>query len=92
MYLNIEKDLSLLQKTIKHIKEKYDNPIVWYKMNGFYETFGEDAIVTSNVLNIVLTERPDNGMKLAGFNADMLDVYLAKMVKHGNRIAIVDNV
>jgi len=82
--------LSPLQKQINDIKSKFDNPVVWFEVDGFYEAIGEDAIITDAVLDIGLTQRPDNGLELAGFKASMLDTYLPIMIKHGNRVALVN--
>ena len=84
--------LSPLQKQVKEIKDKFNNPVVWFKINEFYEMIGEDAILTDAVLDIGLTQRPDNGLELAGFDANMLDVYLPIMTGHGNRVALVKNI
>ena len=42
------------------IKAKYPDAILLFRVGDFYETFGEDAINTSNVLGITLTKR-NNG-------------------------------
>ena len=41
----------------------------YFGVGDFYETFGEDAIVASKVLGIVLTKRSNGAtqMELAGF-------------------------
>ena len=59
-----------------------------------YETFGQDAVVASQVLGITLTKR-NNGrcflsIDLAGFPHHALDTYLHKLVKAGYRVAICD--
>lgn len=58
----------------------------------FYETFGSDAITTSEVLGIVLTKRNNGGstIELAGFPFHALDAYLPKLVKAGYRVAICE--
>ena len=38
-------------------KAKYPDAILLYRMGDFYETFGEDAILTSKILGITLTKR-----------------------------------
>jgi DNA mismatch repair protein MutS len=75
------------------IKAKYPDAILLFRVGDFYETFGQDAITTSNVLGITLTKR-NNGAafssELAGFPHHALDTYLHKLVKAGHRVAICD--
>jgi DNA mismatch repair protein MutS len=75
------------------IKKKYPDAILLFRVGDFYETFGQDAIVTSQVLGITLTKR-NNGsassLELAGFPHHALDTYLHKLVKAGHRVAICD--
>lgn len=62
-------------------------------MGDFYETFGEDAIITSKVVGIVLTKRgagSSSEIELAGFPHHSLDTYLPKLVRAGYRVAICD--
>ncbi|MBS1496823.1 MAG: DNA mismatch repair protein MutS, partial [Bacteroidetes bacterium] len=75
------------------IKAKYPDAILLFRVGDFYETFGQDAIITSQVLGITLTKR-NNGnpaaSELAGFPYHALDTYLHKLVKAGYRVAICD--
>ena len=43
-------------KQYKEIKIKYPDSILLFRVGDFYETFGEDAIKTSEILNIILTK------------------------------------
>lgn len=82
-----------LMQQHKAIKQKYPDAILLFRVGDFYETFGEDAITTSQVLGITLTKR-NNGAafssELAGFPHHALDTYLHKLVKAGYRVAICD--
>ena len=81
-----------LMQQHKAIKQKYPDAILLFRVGDFYETFGEDAIITSRVLGITLTKR-NNGIadnELAGFPYHALDTYLHKLVKAGYRVAICD--
>ncbi|MEO7049508.1 MAG: DNA mismatch repair protein MutS, partial [Ferruginibacter sp.] len=75
------------------IKAKYPDANLLFRVGDFYETFGQDAIITSQVLGITLTKR-NNGnpaaSELAGFPYHALDTYLHKLVKAGYRVAICD--
>ncbi len=75
------------------IKQKYPDAILLFRVGDFYETFGQDAVIASQVLGITLTKR-NNGApsssELAGFPHHALDTYLHKLVKAGHRVAICD--
>lgn len=86
-------DTPLMQQH-KAIKQKYPDAILLFRVGDFYETFGADAIITSQVLGITLTKR-NNGAasgasELAGFPHHALDTYLHKLVKAGYRVAVCD--
>lgn len=82
-----------LMQQHRAIKQKYPDAILLFRVGDFYETFGEDAIIASQVLGITLTKR-NNGSaasnELAGFPHHALDAYLHKLVKAGYRVAICD--
>src|SRR6201990_1726761 len=75
------------------IKQKYPDAILLFRVGDFYETFGQDAVIASQVLGITLTKR-NNGSassnELAGFPHHALDTYLHKLVRAGYRVAICD--
>ncbi|MBA2330190.1 MAG: DNA mismatch repair protein MutS, partial [Flavisolibacter sp.] len=82
-----------LMQQHKAIKAKYPDAILLFRVGDFYETFGQDAIITSQVLGITLTKRNNGGAadnELAGFPYHALDTYLHKLVKAGYRVAICD--
>ena len=82
-----------LMKQYREIKEKYPDSILLFRVGDFYETFHEDATITSKVLGIVLTRRGsgiNKETKLAGFPHHSLDTYLHKLVKAGHRVAICE--
>ncbi|MGV3656676.1 MAG: DNA mismatch repair protein MutS, partial [Chitinophagaceae bacterium] len=85
-------DTPLMQQH-KAIKAKYPDAVLLFRVGDFYETFGPDAIIASQVLGITLTKR-NNGAasssELAGFPHHALDTYLHKLVKAGYRVAICD--
>ncbi len=80
-------------KQYNSIKAKYPDALLLFRVGDFYETFGEDAIVASRVLGIVLTKRANGSaayIELAGFPHHSIDSYLPKLVKAGYRVAICD--
>ena len=82
-----------LMKQYYAIKAKHPNALLLFRVGDFYETFSEDAIKTSKILGIVLTQRRNGSsasIELAGFPYHSLDVYLPKLVRAGLRVAICD--
>ena len=59
-----------VMKQFLDVKKRYEDTLVLFRMGDFYETFGEDAIITSKLLGIVLTKRANgkaSDVNLAGF-------------------------
>lgn len=82
-----------LMKQYNSIKGKYPDALLLFRIGDFYETFGEDAIKTAKILDIVLTKRANGSashIELAGFPHHSLDTYLPKLVRAGLRVAICD--
>ena len=82
-----------LMQQYNTIKAKYPGALLLFRVGDFYETFGEDAIKTANILGIVLTKRgtgPNGALELAGFPHHSLENYLSKLVRAGQRVAICD--
>ena len=82
-----------LMQQHRAIKAKYPDAVLLFRVGDFYETFGQDAIIASQVLGITLTKRNNGGAadnELAGFPHHALDTYLHKLVKAGYRVAICD--
>jgi DNA mismatch repair protein MutS len=92
----IEKNFNTpAMKQFLDIKNKYKDSILLFRMGDFYETFLEDAVITSKILGIVLTKRSNgkaSSVDLAGFPYHSLDNYLPKLVKAGHRVAICEQV
>jgi DNA mismatch repair protein MutS len=82
-----------LMQQHRAIKQKYPDAILLFRVGDFYETFGQDAVLASQILGITLTKR-NNGAAadaaLAGFPHHSLDTYLHKLVKAGHRVAVCD--
>jgi DNA mismatch repair protein MutS len=77
------------------IKKQYPEAIVLFRLGDFYETFDEDARITSRELEIVLTSREmgkGNKVPLAGIPYHALDSYLAKLINRGYKVAICEQV
>ena len=84
-----------LMKQYDQIKSGYPDSILLFRMGDFYETFGEDAVIASKLLGIVLTKRANgkaSDVPLAGFPYHALDNYLPKLVDGGHKVAICEQV
>ena len=82
-----------LMKQYNAIKAKYPGALLLFRVGDFYETFGQDAVEASKILDIVLTKRgagSSSEVELAGFPHHALDTYLPKLVRAGHRVAICD--
>ncbi len=82
-----------LMKQFNRIKAKYPDAILLFRVGDFYETFGNDAILSSKALGITLTKRANGSaaaIELAGFPHHALNTYLPKLVKAGYRVAICE--
>lgn len=82
-----------LMKQYNAIKEKYPDAILLFRVGDFYETFCEDAVKASRILNITLTKRANGkaaSIELAGFPHHALNTYMPRLVQAGERVAICD--
>ena len=89
----LKETVTPLMQQYNTIKAKYPGALLLFRVGDFYETFGEDAIKTSQILGIVLTKRgtgPNGALELAGFPHHSLENYLSKLVRAGQRVAICD--
>ncbi len=88
-----KKEETPLMKQYNAIKAKHPGALLLFRVGDFYETFGDDAVTASKVLDIVLTKRSNGSaseVELAGFPHHSLDSYLPRLVRAGYRVAICD--
>lgn len=82
-----------LMKQYFTIKAKHPDALLLFRVGDFYELYGEDAIVGSEILGITQTKRANGAaqhVEMAGFPHHALDTYLPKLVRAGRRVAICD--
>ncbi len=82
-----------LMKQFNRIKSQHPDAILLFRVGDFYETFGEDAIKSAEILGITLTRRANGKasfVELAGFPYHAIDTYLPKLVRAGQRVAICE--
>ena len=82
-----------LMKQYFSFKAKYPDAMLLFRVGDFYETYGEDAVKSSEILGIVLTKRSSamaDAIELAGFPHHALDTYLPKLVRAGLKVAVCE--
>lgn len=82
-----------LMKQYEEMKKKHPDAVLLFRCGDFYECFGEDAQIASDILGITLTTRANgkaDKIYLAGFPHHALDTYLPKLVRAGKRVAICE--
>ena len=89
-------EITPMMKQFRDIKTQYPDAMLLFRCGDFYETYAEDAVKASKILNITLTHRSNGGnttaqaLEMAGFPFHALDTYLPKLVRAGLRVAICD--
>ncbi len=77
------------------LKSQHADCILLFRLGDFYETFDDDARVVARVCDVVLTSRPvgnDQRVPLAGVPYHAVDVYIARLVEAGYRVAIAEQI
>ena len=75
------------------IKKQYPDAILFFRLGDFYETFDEDAEITSRELDLVLTSKSvgkDKKVPMAGIPYHAVENYLARMIDKGYHVAICE--
>lgn len=95
IYIMEDRDLTPMLKQYFEIKKEYPDAILFFRMGDFYEMFFEDAKLASPVLEVVLTSRDkkkENATPLCGIPYHARDVYAAKLLRAGFKVAICEQV
>ncbi len=77
------------------IKAEFPDTLLFYRMGDFYEMFFDDARKAAKLLDITLTARGKSGgnpIPMCGIPYHAADGYLAKLVRLGESVAIVEQV
>ena len=78
--------LTPMMKQFFELKAKHPDAVMLFRCGDFYETYSEDAVVSSEILGITLTKRANGQGKsvgMAGFPHHALDTYLPKLIRAG---------
>ena len=77
------------------IKRQVPDAILFYRLGDFYEMFYEDAEKAAPLLDLVLTARgrgQEHEAPMCGVPYHAADGYIAKLIRHGLRVAICEQV
>ncbi len=88
-------DATPLMSQYRDIKNRYGDCILLFRVGDFYETFYEDAVDVSSILNITLTTRDKNKpnpIPLAGVPFHAADTYIPRLLAAGRKIAVCEQV
>ena len=77
-------------------KRQYQDAIVFFRMGDFYEMFYEDALTAARALELTLTSRSKDStggaIPMCGVPFHAADGYIARLVRKGFRVAVVEQV
>ncbi|MDP9196305.1 MAG: DNA mismatch repair protein MutS [Pseudomonadota bacterium] len=77
------------------IKRQHPDCLLFYRMGDFYELFFDDAVAAAKALDIALTRRgktDGTDIPMCGVPAHSHEVYLARLVRKGFRVALCDQI
>jgi len=84
-----------MMKQYNQLKASYPDCILFFRLGDFYEMFGEDAIICSEVLNITLTSRSKNkedALAMCGVPHHSKDNYIFKLTQAGHKVALCEQI
>jgi DNA mismatch repair protein MutS len=84
-----------MMKQYQQIKDAHPGYLLFYRMGDFFELFGDDALIASDVLQITLTRRRsskngDEGIPMCGVPHHAAENYIAKLISHGHKVALCE--
>ena len=88
------KHTPMMQQFLR-IKADHLDTLLFYRMGDFYELFFDDAKKASQILDITLTARGQSAglpIPMAGIPYHAAEGYLAKLLRHGESIAICEQI
>ena len=88
-------EMTPIRKQYLNIKNQYPDSILFFRLGDFYETFDDDAHITSKELDIVLTSRnvaKGKRVPMAGIPYHAVENYLSRLITKGYHVAICEQV
>jgi DNA mismatch repair protein MutS len=89
-----DKDTPVRQQYLE-IKRQHPDALLFFRLGDFYETFDEDAKITSRELDIVLTSRnvaKGTRVPMAGIPHHAAENYIGRLIEKGYHVAICEQV
>ncbi len=89
-----KQNLTPMMKQYLETKKEYPDGILLFRAGDFYEMFYDDAKIASQLLNITLTKRGkgETEAPLAGIPYHSIDPYITKLIKHGKKVIICEQI
>jgi DNA mismatch repair protein MutS len=75
------------------IKQAHPGCLLFYRMGDFYELFFDDAVTASAALDITLTKRGHHAgedIPMCGVPVHSADGYLQRLIRHGYKVAVCE--
>lgn len=88
--MSAKNSITPMMEQYHRIKQKYQDALLFFRLGDFYEMFYEDAKIASPLLEIALTSRQK--VPMCGIPYHAAHSYLAKLLKHGFKVAICEQV
>jgi len=88
-------DLTPMMRQYLDIKEQHSDEILFFRLGDFYEMFFNDATEATRILHITLTSREGgkgNKVPMCGIPHHAADNYIARLIRHGRKVAICEQV
>jgi DNA mismatch repair protein MutS len=85
-------DTPMMQQ-YRHLKHRYPDAILLFRMGDFYEMFGDDACTAAPILDIALTTRDKSHaepLPMCGVPYHAVDAYIDRLLKRGFTVAICE--
>lgn len=80
---------SSMLKQYDSMKAKHPDAMLLFRSGDFYMIYRDDAVKVSKILDLSLTQKT-KGIDMISFPHHALDMYLPKLIRAGERVAICD--
>jgi len=93
--INAKNGVTPMMTQFLGIKAAHPDSLLFYRMGDFYEMFFEDAVKAAAALDIALTKRGKHlgeDIPMCGVPVHSHDAYLNRLIRHGFRVAICEQV
>lgn len=80
-------------KQFYELKAEHPDAVLLFRCGDFYETYFEDTIALQEILGIEISVKEfdcEQKISVARFPFHKINEYLPKIIKHGKRVAICD--